>query len=347
VEEDKDKLSRRELARVSRQYREVLRELAAGKSGAARTSLAELEGEAIDGRSLGAVGALKGAELSVLRDVAQGSPGILLPPARLHFQLLEAYTRDRRLLLSVHAREMFRALLAEYVSAARAPEEQRMAASLYARFGVYLQDVALRNESEQTFRTALELDPANELALRALAASYERSSEMRPAAELLRNLRDLRGDDAEACVRLGRALSEGGRPTQGEREWRTCLELQRPSWAVELAYQELARIQIRDEGWAAAEEVLRSAGERFPREERLALLLSYVLDRQQKTREGREVLVRHGGSVTSEASARYRYGRWPRAAFATVLRETDAAIDEQLPGLAEAVADPKKRRSKR
>lgn len=335
--EDKDRVKPRELNRAGRKYEEALQALAAGEPATARRLVRELEAGIIEGRSLGAIAALKAKELEILQEASASEPGVLLPPARLHLQLLEAYTREVRLLLSVQAREMVRALFDLFAQRSTSAEDRKLAADLHARFGAYLQDVGLRSESEAVFREALNLDPENDLAARALAASYERSRRVREATDLLEDLRRFRPEDAEACVRLGRMHTKAGRGSRAAAVWASCLDLQEPRWAVELAYQELARLLMAQGDWTAAEEVLRRGHERYPAQGRLALLLAYSLDRLQQPVEGRNVLANQPPSNTREESPRYRYSRWPRAAFAALRQQTDAAIDAYLPALARSV----------
>jgi tetratricopeptide (TPR) repeat protein len=339
--ETKERLGRGEIRRIADAYRGALGELAEGRPAKARQQLVELEAGIVEGRSLGAVDALREAELAALPEAVKASPRLLLPIARLHLDLLELYTRDVRSLLAVHARTQVRQLLGLFAAAADNAEARRLGADLFARFGDSLQKMGLRSEAAESFRSALALVSDHRPSLLALGALLERAGQARQAAEVLAPLRQLLPEDAESCLRLGRSQQQQGRAGDAKATLEACIRLRQPAWAVVVAFEELTKLEVAAERWAAAEAVSRQGAERFPGERSLVLQWVYLLDRLDRPEEAGRILAGLDRSPRdSRESPRARYGQWPEEIFARLSRETDAALEEILPLLARSLGEP-------
>ncbi len=325
-------------------FREALRRLAAGEAAAARAALRDLEVAELGGARPAAPEALAEVELGVAVELAAAHPEALVPVLLLYQQLHREHLEAKRYLPAAHTAEMTFAL-ADLYAGRGGPAARPLAARLLVALALADLDRPLGGFALRALREALALHPDDEVALLALAVEAERRALYREAVERLERLRRLRPADAEVRLRLAVNLARVG----NEREARGLLEeLTRAApagatadaaedWPVAVAFHELARLQLAAEEPAAAERTARAGLARFPRDEKLALLLALALDLQGRGVEARQELGVLSPGGESAASPRHRYARLPEGALARARRELERSAAERLPSLAAAL----------
>jgi hypothetical protein len=326
-------------------FRETLRRLAAGEAAAARAALRDLEVAELGGARPAAPEALAEVELGVAVDLAAAQPEALVPILLLYQQLHREHLEAQRYLPAAHAAEMTFAL-ADLYAGRGGPAARPLAARLLVSVALADLDRPLGGFALRALREALALYPDDEVALLTLAVEAERRALYREAVERLERLRRLRPADAEVRLRLAVNLARVG----NEREARRLLEeLMRAAsagatadtaddWPVAVAFHELARLLLAAEEPAAAERTARAGLARFPRDEKLALLLALALDLQGRSAEARQELGALTPDGESAASPRHRYARLPEGALARARRDLERSAAERLPSLAAALA---------
>ena len=117
--------------------------------------------------------------------------------------------------------------------------------------------------------------------------------------------------------------------------------MKEPSWAMPLAYQELARIDSDAGKTAEAEKVLRQALTRYPNDLRLHIQLAAVLDRRGAPGEA-TALVEKALTLPlgEEASARLLYNTVRPDSFAAARTFLEENSRSRLPVLAQALGMP-------
>ncbi|HEX9668758.1 MAG TPA: hypothetical protein VGC93_04670, partial [Thermoanaerobaculia bacterium] len=113
-------------------------------------------------------------------------------------------------------------------------------------------------------------------------------------------------------------------------------------WPVAVAFHELARLRLAEEKPADAERIARAGLARFPRDEKLALLLALALDLQGRSADARQELAALTPDGENAPSPRHRYARLPEGAVQRARRDLEQSAAERLPSLAAALAGGKR-----
>ncbi|HVF61995.1 MAG TPA: hypothetical protein VNJ70_19480 [Thermoanaerobaculia bacterium] len=325
-------------------FREALGRLAAGETAAARAALRDLEVAELGGAGPADPEALAKVELGVAVDLAAAQPEALVPVLLLYQQLNREHLEAKRFLPTTHTAEMTFALAGLYADRG-GPGARPLAARLLVALALADLDRPLGGFALRALREALALRPDDEVALLALAVEAERRALYREAVERLERLRRLRPADAEVRLRLAVNLARVGNEREG---LRILEELTRASsaaatgdtgaeWPVAVAFHELARLRLADEKPADAERIARAGLARFPRDEKLVLLLALALDLQGRGADARQELAALTPDGDGAASPRHRYARLPEGALARARRELERSAAERLPSLAAAL----------
>ena len=332
-------------AAVRTAFREALHRLAAGEAAAARTALRDLEVAELGGARPAAPEALAEVELGVAVELAAAQPEALVPVLLLYQQLHHEHLDAQRFAPAAHSAEMAFALASLYADRGGRPARQ-LAARLLVALALADLDRPLGGFALRALREALALHPDDEVALLALAVEAERRALYREVVEQLERLRRLRPEDAEVRLRLAVNLARVG----SEREaLRLLEELTRAApagatadaaedWPVAVAFHELVRLRLADEKPADAERTARAGLARFPRDEKLALLLALALDLQGRSAEARQELAAFTPGGENAPSPRHRYARLPEGAVQRARRDLERSAAERLPSLAAALA---------
>jgi tetratricopeptide (TPR) repeat protein len=318
----------------------------------------DLEVASLSGSKAIAPRELAAPELEVAVELAGTDPEGLVPVVLVYEQLAREHRAAQRPVTAAHAGEMAFALAGLYAEAGGAATHP-LAARLLVGLAVDDTGRGLSGLGARALAQALALDPDNDLALLCLAIDAERRGLYREAAGYLERLLRLRPADRETRLRLAvnRARlgerrqaaelletisgEESGAPGEGAGTRReaggAAQETTDGDWAIAVAYHELARMQLAEDQAEAAERTARAGLARFPKDEKLALLLGLSLDVQGRAAETRAVLAVVAPAPADSAAPRRRYGHLPEAALATAREALERSAAERLPALATAL----------
>ena len=299
--------------RVEALYRQALVHWAAGKSEIAFHELAALETAVVDDKDAGSAKRLLRAEERVIDQVAGAELEVLLPIARLHFEVFQLYLNENakgRALVENHSRTMVHDLAILYREQSGSQGAALVASHLLTSLAELLQRGSQHQAAAALYTQAAQLDPHNPVPALRLAVTYEKFEQYHSAAEWLRKVLAIEPKNAEARLRLAINLGRVGKAAEAVKLFEALTaEEGESSWVTPVAFQELARLEERREAFGRAEAVLRAGMVRFPRTVRMRLQLAALLDRQGKIRDGRQVIEEiptlEVGTV--EEGARFRY----------------------------------------
>ncbi len=303
-----------EIERLAREgYETALRSLASGTAlDEVVTRLAEVE-TGLYRQAPQQAEAIREVELETAQRLAKTDPEALPPLAGLHTELYRRQRDAREYLLAENARRTAADLLAEYV---KQGGSATVAAQALLSLAADLLAAGVQGASRDLLGRALALDGRSEGAGLFLAASYERDGDYPKAVEALAGIVKAHPESAEASLRLGVNLDRTGRTAEARQILQRLIAEPGPDWVRTVAYQEMVRVQLRDRKTAEAIGLLRQAVSRLPAQPQLAVQLAYLLDRQGRTGDAREILDRLKPAARSaDGSPRHRYGQWPAAAL--------------------------------
>jgi len=315
-------------ANVRAEYPAILEAWAAGREEQALARLDALESGLIRAKKAERdIKELWVAKLGVIREtMARSSADVLVPIMLLHHDAYRHYLGKRSSWLSKHSHEMSAELAEVYADRSTSPLAARTAADLLASLGGHMQAGLVLNRSAELFDRALELDYSNLAAHLGLGALYERRTEVELADKHFETAARLHPGSAEAHLRHGLCAARRGDQDAARRALDSVLALSEPAWVVQIAFQEIARLE--EDGT----EVARRGRSRFPESSRQAIQLAFMLEQARQPARALEIV--NGLSEQPELeSERYRYARWPSAALDEArqrLRATAAALDEPL-----------------
>jgi tetratricopeptide (TPR) repeat protein len=298
--------------RVQALYRQVLEQWAAGKSEVAFNELARLETAVVNDKDAGSVKRLLRAEEKVIDEVAGADLEVLLPIARLHFEVFELYANESakgRALVVNHSRTMVHDLAMLYREQSGSQGAALVASHLLTSLAELLQRGSQHQAAAALYTQAAELDPHNLVPVLRLAVTYEKFEQYQSAVGWLRKVLTIEPKHAEARLRLAINLGRLGKVAESAGLFEALTAETETSWVTPIAYQELARLDERRQANAHAEEVLRAGMARFPQTVRMRVQLAALLDREGKIKEGRRVIedVPALQVGTVEEGARFRY----------------------------------------
>ncbi|HEY6320924.1 MAG TPA: tetratricopeptide repeat protein [Thermoanaerobaculia bacterium] len=298
--------------RVEALYRQALVHWAAGKSEIAFHELAALETAVVNDKDAGSAKRLLRAEEKVIDQVAGAELEVLLPIARLHFEVFQLYLNENakgRALVENHSRTMVHDLAILYREQSGSQGAALVASHLLTSLAELLQRGSQHQAAAALYTQAAQLDPHNPVPALRLAVTYEKFEQYHSAVEWLRKVLAIEPKNAEARLRLAINLGRVGKAAEAVKLFDNLTAEEGGSWVTPVAFQELARLEERREAFTRAEAVLRAGMVRFPRTVRMRLQLAALLDRQGKIREGRQVIEEiptlEVGTV--EEGARFRY----------------------------------------
>lgn len=263
----------------------------------------------------------------------------LLPAALLHYDVYREARRLREFLVSTYAREVIVAGVRALEEDASAPDS--LAADLYALLGVELQTAGLVRFSTAMLQRAIELDPRQGASRLSVAINYEQLGLTEDAARAYQDLLDIQPGNEVAALRRAIALRHLERTRAAREALESLVDRAQESWVLAVAYEELAMERLRSDGPPAARDLLRQAIRRLPREPRLYLQLSFVLDTLGQREAAAAVLdemrlrTGPGGGYTP----RHRLTQWSSDATAGLESHLRGLADEQLASLRRAPAN--------
>src|ERR1700724_3389848 len=279
--------------RVEALYRQALVHWAAGKSEIAFHELAALETAVVNDKDAGSAKRLLRAEEKVIDQVAGAELEVLLPIARLHFEVFQLYLNENakgRTLVENHSRTMVHDLAMRYREQSGSQGAALVASHLLTSLAELLQRGSQHQAAAALYTQAAQLDPHNPVPALRLAVTYEKFEQYQSAVGGLGKVLAIEPKNAEARLRLAINLGRIGKAAEALKVFEGLTAEEGGSWVTPVAFQELARLEERREAFTRAEAVLRAGMVRFPRTVRMRLQLAALLDRQGKIREGRQVI---------------------------------------------------------
>jgi tetratricopeptide (TPR) repeat protein len=329
--------------RVEVLYRQALRHWADGKSEIAFHELAALETAVVNDKDAASAKRLLRAEERVIDQVAGAELEVLLPIARLHFEVFQLYLNDNakgRTLVENHSRTMVHDLAILYRQQSGSQGAALVASHLLTSLAELLQRGSQHQAAAALYTQAAELDPHNPVPALRLAVTYEKFEQYKSAVGWLRKVLAIEPKNAEASLRLAINLGRLGKAAEAAKLLEGLTADESVSWVTPVACQELARLEERRDAFARAEAVLRAGIVRFPRTVRMRLQLAALLDREGKIREGRQVIEEIPALEvgTVEEGARFRYNNTTAESVAVSRSFFEENASSRMRVLAEALA---------
>ncbi|HYL04440.1 MAG TPA: hypothetical protein VE075_00265, partial [Thermoanaerobaculia bacterium] len=328
--------------RVEALYRQVLVHWAAGKSEKAWSDLAALETAVVNDKDPASAKRLLRAEEKVIDQVAGADLEVLLPIARLHFEVFQLYSNENakgRALVENHSRAMVHDLAILYRQQSGSQGAALVASHLLTTLAELLQRGSQHQAAATLYTEAAALDPRNVVPALRLGVTYEKFEQYQAAAAWLRKVLAIDPKNAEARLRLAVNLGRLHKAAEAASLLEGLIADEGASWVKPVAVQELARVEERREAFARAEAVLRDGLERFPSSIRLRVQLAALLDRQGKIREGRQVVeeIPDLEVGTVEEAARFRYNNTTAESVAVSRSFFEENASSRMRVLAEAL----------
>jgi tetratricopeptide (TPR) repeat protein len=329
--------------RVEALYRQALVHWAEGKSEIAFHELAALETAVVNDKDAASAKRLLRAEEKVIDQVAGTELEVLLPIARLHFEVFQLYLNDNakgRTLVENHSRTMVHDLAILYRQQSGSQGAALVASHLLTSLAELLQRGSQHQAAAALYTQAAELDPHNPVPALRLAVTYEKFEQYKSAVGWLRKVLAIEPSNAEASLRLAINLGRLGKAAEAAKLLEGLTAEKSVSWVTPVACQELARLEERRDAFARAEAVLRAGMVRFPRTVRMRLQLAALLDREGKIREGRQVIEEIPALEvgTVEEGARFRYNNTTAESVAVSRSFFEQNASSRMRVLAEVLA---------
>jgi tetratricopeptide (TPR) repeat protein len=317
--------------------------LAAGKSEMAWSELVALETAVVSDKEPVSAKRLLKAEEKVIDQVAGADLEVLLPIARLHFEVFQLYANENakgRALVENHSRAMVHDLAILYRQQSGSKGAALVASHLLTSLAELLQRGSQHQTAATLYTEAAALDPHNVVPALRLGVTYEKFEQYQSAAEWLRKVLAIDPKNAEARLRLAVNLGRLHHAAEAASLFEGLIAEEGDSWVKPVAFQELARLEERREAFARADGVLRAGLERFPESIRLRVQLAALLDRQGKIREGRQVVEEIPSLEvgTVEEAARFRYNNTTAESVAASRSFFEENASSRMRVLAEALA---------
>lgn len=309
-----------ELERIARQgYEDALRALGSGSPlDQVVARLAEVETGIYRQGSSAAADDLRQVELETAERLARSDPESLLPLAVLHAELYRNLRERKEYFLAENARRTSAELADAY---AKRGGSETVASQALLTLAADLLASGVQGASRELLDRALALDGRNAAVGLFLAASHERDGDYARTVEVLRQVVQSHPDGGEAWLRLAVNLDRTGRTAEAQEVLRRLIAEPGPEWIRTVAYQELVRLHLRQDRNRDAVALLRQAVARLPGQPQLAVQLAFLLDRQGRAAEAREILDRvRPRSERTAGSPRHLYGQWPVGALEAARR---------------------------
>jgi tetratricopeptide (TPR) repeat protein len=329
--------------RVQALYRQVLVHWAEGKSEKAFSELAGLETAVVNDKDSATAKQLLRAEEKVIDQVAGANLEVLLPIARLHFEIFQLYSNENakgRTLVENHSRAMVHDLAILYRQQSGSQGAALVASHLLTSLAELLQRGSQHQAAATLYTEAAELDPHNVVPALRLGVTYEKFEQYQAAASWLRKVLAIDPKHAEARLRLAVNLGRLHKAAEAASLLEGLIAEEGDSWVKPLAFEELAQLEERREALARAEAVLHAGMERYPETIRMRVQLAALLDRQGKIREGRQVVEEIPTLQVGrkEEGARFRYNNTTADSVATSRSFFEENASSRMRVLAEALA---------
>jgi tetratricopeptide (TPR) repeat protein len=318
--------------KVREDYLAALNALASGDDLGARQRLGSLEKQAMNRDVLRS---LRRIEDAVAAEVAAQDPLSLLPIALLHQQMVRRYTAHREFVLAAYSRAVTTDRAVEIGTAGVAAG---FAEALLVSLASDLSRTASTSLSRELLEQALEFDSKYRPALLALGASLERAADYSKAINVFEHLVESDPGDEEGWLRLAVNHARLGHQRAAARSFRRISSSSTHAWIGILANQELARLMLENKSPDEALVILDDAIARYPTDQRLRILQSWVLDATGRSLDAVSALLAIP-PAEHEDSPRLRYGEWPdlgAEVSATAIRRSAQAALASLESVLDA-----------
>lgn len=328
-----------QLSRWLSAYREALLDAEPTRQAARGDTLTRLEQSQLTGQT--AKGRFhKGVDQLTAAKVLGGeTPESLVPLIRFHEWRYRDQHRSHSYLLATHARQMAVQLADAYVDLSRSEGARRIAAANLVSIGGYLQEVGSVPSALNAFEKALDYEKTNVGALLGVGTILEADiGDYEGAAATFRRLLKVQPRNQEVRLRLAVNLVRTGHAREAERLLRQILDVAAPPWVTVVAYQELASLLVDDRRADKAVELLQTAVNRFPEQQRLYLQLASIYDSLRRPAAAKETLARMDPRAGRRAaSPRLVYWTKPTWAIDLSRQFLEENAQNRLPVLADTL----------
>jgi tetratricopeptide (TPR) repeat protein len=316
------------------EYRAALARLAAGDRASALSAVAAMEVRVLTTRKH--FEDLRDIERKLLLGLAERDAEALLPVALLHQELLRRYLSEGKPGFPRHALDTTLWIAERY--AERGKEEGQRAAQVVISLAGWAIDAGAPRRAAELLGRASAMDPSNELARLGRAAVLTRIGDLLGARSELARLLEVQPGQREARLRLALLSLRAGDEGRTEHDLRALVAGDPPAdWVTALAYQELARLLLRDKRVQAAKELMTEAARRLPNDPGVLIALSYAREMSGDRVGAQAELSRRAALAGGGETARRRFSRWPDEALRTARLSFQEDALLRLPLLAAAL----------
>lgn len=253
----------------------------------------------------------------------------MLPAAVLHLDLYRDARIQRAFAVSTYSRQIYLSLVRKLVTGNSLSPQSK--ASLYALLADELYQAGVLTDSVAMYRRALDLDPGDIAATLSLAIRLEQRGLDAEAAEKYEAIVVKKPDHDEAALRLAILLGRLDKQRAKTQALQALVARDAEPRILAVAYEELAADRLREDGPAAARDLLRKAVARLPDQSRLVLQLAFVLDTLGERGAASKLLANLPAAARDDG---LEHGS-PRHLLALWTADDDAHRYERLRGLAD------------
>lgn len=319
------------------EYHEILQQFATGDIDGALERYVLLETRTSRGADDRRYQSMQSAKQKLHRKIRRADVETLPPLTLFQERAYLAYLERHDSRLAVFARVLAMELAGRYAVAAETEPQRSLATGMLASLGGYAQDAMQETAASRLYVRALELDPDHGPALLGLAALNEKRGEYVVATGHLRRLVAAGGEGLEPRLRLAVNLSRVGPSDEAKDALSRLVAEADEEWILSIAYQELARLLLREGSPLDARELLAQAVAELPCDPVLPIQLAYAGDRAGRAGDLDLVTALASCPHRDEPPPRARYTHPPKPVFDQLRQQLVEAVAQRLPTLAEAL----------
>jgi len=320
------------------EYRDILRQYATGDIDGALERYVLLETQASRAADDRRYQSMQSAKQKLHRKMRRASVETLPPLTQFQERAYVAYLERHDSRLAIYARLLATELAERYAVAADTGPQRSLASGMLASLGGYAHDALQETAASRLYGQSLELDPDHVPALLGLAALNEKRGEYVAVTAYLRRLVAAGGKGLEPRLRLAVNLSRVGPSDEAKDALRRLVAEAHEDWIRSIAYQELARLLLREGSPLEARTLLARAVAELPCDPTLPIQLAYADDRAGRTSSLDLVTALASCPYRDEPAPRARYTHPPTPLFDQLRQRIAEAVATRLPTLAEALS---------
>ena len=318
-------ISERSWRAFRKSFREAVGLTSRGSSETAAKRLADAQ-RAVIGEDVGAVARLARVEKKEVRSLTRGGAQSLVPLIELFRDGYRHHWKNGTGTLASHNRLVAIELAEQF---AKDSGQTQAAVALLINIALDTQRMGMHDATAEILEKCLQIDSTESAVLVTLAVLEEKGGNYDQVLNLLRRLIDSDPDHHAGRLRLAVNELRVGQSRRAEDNLRTIVAQAPDGWVLRVAYQELAREQLRRNRLDEAKEILEVALGRFPDDEKLHVQMAYLHEREDRPWKARAVLnAWRNRGLTEKRSPRNRYAQLPLGELASLRQRLHDQLEQ-------------------